>query len=52
MLKAKENTELKSHAKCDFISKQLHTEDRDLSQNKVVYKDVMNEMFAGLMWLG
>lgn len=52
MLKIKENTKLKSNGKCDLMRKQLCSEEYDFVQNKVGYKDVMNEIFAGLMWLG
>jgi len=51
-MKLKQNTKLKSYGKCDLLRKRLCIEEIGIVQNKISYRDYMNEIFAGLMWLG
>lgn len=51
-MKLKQNTKLKSYGKCDLLRKRLCIDDIDTVQNKISYREYMNEIFAGLIWLG
>ena len=51
-IKLKEKTKLKSYGKCDLLRKRLCAEEINSAQYKVNNKDYVNEIFAGLMWLG
>ena len=51
-MKLKETTKLKSYGKCELIRKRLCEEENSYTQPKVDYKDYVNEIFAGLSWLG
>ena len=51
-MKFKEETKFKSYSKCDLLRKRLCAEEINSVQYKVNYKDYVNEIFAGLMWLG
>ena len=52
VIKFKQSTKFKSYGKCDLLRKRLCSEEIDIAQNKLGYKEYMNEIFAGLMWLG
>lgn len=52
IMKFKDATKFKSQGKCDLLRKQLCAEQSCSTTNKVDYRDYMNEIFAGLMWLG
>ena len=51
-MKIKQTTKLKSYGKCGLLRKRLCEEETSLRQQKVGYKDYVNEIFAGLSWLG
>lgn len=51
-MKFKETTKLKSSGKCDLLRRRLCDEVSYSFQQKDGYKDYINEIFAGLMWLG
>jgi len=51
-MRFKESTKFKSYGKCDLLRKQLCVEEAGLVQQKIDYKNYINEIFAGLMWLG
>lgn len=51
-IKLKETTKLKSYGKCDLLRKRLCDEEISLNQPKIGFKDYVNEIFAGLSWLG
>jgi len=51
-MKFKESTKFKSYGKCDLLRKRLCAEETGLVQQKFDYKNYVNEIFAGLMWLG
>jgi len=51
-MKIKETTKLKASAKGGLSRKRLCDEEVSLSQTKHDYKDYVNEIFAGLSWLG
>lgn len=51
-MKFKERTKFKSYGKCDLLRKRLCDEEMSFVHHKVGYKDYVNEIFAGLMWLG
>jgi len=51
-MKLKQNTKLKSYGKCDVLRKRFRIEEVSVAQNKISYREYMNEIFAGLMWLG
>ena len=51
-MKFKEEAKFKSYGKCDLLRKRLCAEEMNSVQNKVNYRDYVNEIFAGLMWLG
>ena len=50
--KFKETTKFKSYGKCDLLRKQLCAEEMSSVQNKVDIREYVNEIFAGLSWLG
>ena len=50
--KFKETTKFKSYGKCDLLRKRLCAEEVCTVQPKVGNRDFVNEIFAGLMWLG
>ena len=52
MNKYKASTKFKAYGKCDLLRKRLCSEEMHSSQHKFEIKDCMNEIFAGLMWLG
>ena len=52
IMKFKHTAKFKSQGKCDLLRKQLCVEQSCATTNKVDYRDYMNEIFAGLMWLG
>lgn len=51
-VKFKGTTKYKAHEKCKFSRKDLCDEVMVSSETKVGYRDYMNEVFAGLIWLG
>lgn len=51
-MKFKETTKFKSYGKCNLLRKRLCDEETGSVQQKVDFKDYVNEIFAGLMWLG
>jgi len=51
-MRLKRITKLKSYSKYDLLRKRICTEEVDAVQNKISYREYMNEIFAGLMWLG
>jgi len=51
-MKFKEEAKFKSYGKCDLLHKPQCAEDMNLMKNKVDYRDYVNEIFAGLIWLG
>jgi len=51
-MKFKERTKFKSYGKCDLLRKRLCAEEISSVQHKVNYRDYVNEIFAGLSWLG
>lgn len=51
-MKIKEITKLKTHSKPALIRKRSCAEELNLSQAKANDKDYVNEIFAGLSWLG
>ena len=51
-IKFKETTKLKSSGKCNLLRRRLRDETSYSFQQKDGYKDYINEIFAGLMWLG
>lgn len=51
-MKFKEITKVKSFGKSDLIRKRLCEEENSSPQSKVGYRDYVNEIFAGLSWLG
>lgn len=48
----KATTKFKSYGKCDLLRKRLCAEEMTFMQKKHTTKDYINEIFAGLMWLG
>jgi len=50
--KYKENTKYKSEGKSGLLRKRLCAEVSTSTQQKSNNNDYMNEIFAGLMWLG
>ena len=50
--KIKETTKFKSYGKCDLLRKQLCVEEMGSAQDKVNIREYVNEIFAGLSWLG
>ena len=51
-IKFREQTKLKPYGKCDLLRKRLCVEEMSTEQYKANNKDYVNEIFAGLMWLG
>ena len=51
-MKFKQVEKFKSYGKCDLLRKHLCTEEYCSVQQKTDYRDYINEIFAGLMWLG
>ena len=51
-MKFKEQAKFKSSGKCDLLRKRLCAEEMNSAEYKVNYRDYVNEIFAGLMWLG
>ena len=51
-MKFKETAKFKSYGKCDLLRKRLCAEEAVSIQPKVGNRDYVNEIFAGLMWLG
>lgn len=51
-IKIKQTTKLKSYGKCNLLRKRLCEEEISSTQQKVNSKDYVNEIFAGLSWLG
>jgi len=50
--KYKTNTKFKSYGKCDLLRKHLCAEVSTSTQQKIDNRTYINEIFAGLMWLG
>lgn len=50
--KFKETTKFKSYGKCDLLRVRLCDETTCYTKNKYNFKDYVNEIFAGLIWLG
>ena len=50
--KYKGNTNFKTYGKCELVQKRLNNDVLNAAQDKVNHKDYINEIFAGLMWLG
>lgn len=51
-MKFKETSKFKSYGKYDLLRKRLCSEEITSVQQKVGNRDYVNEIFAGLMWLG
>jgi len=51
-MKFKKTTKFKSYGKCDLLRKRLCAEETGSTQQKVDNRDYVNEIFAGLSWLG
>ena len=51
-IKFKGHVKFKTFGKCSSMQKRLGSEETDLLQQRTDYKDYVNEIFAGLMWLG
>ena len=50
--KSKGNIKFKTYGKCVSVEKRFRDDEINTAQDKVNHKDYMNEIFAGLMWLG
>lgn len=50
--KLKQSSKFKTHGKSDALRMQAGKNNLASIQQKVAYKDYMNEFFAGLIWLG
>ena len=48
----KDDAKFKMSGKSDFLHKRLCDEVLGSSEQKMNYKEYMNEIFAGLIWLG
>jgi len=48
----KDTTKFKSYGKCNLLRLHLCDETACAARNKIETKDYINEIFAGLMWLG
>ncbi|MFK5913916.1 MAG: hypothetical protein QM484_06045 [Woeseiaceae bacterium] len=51
-IKVKGGHKFKSVGKCDLLRKRLCDESMEAPLNKISTKEYMDEIFAGLMWLG
>lgn len=51
-VKFKDDTKFKTYGKCDLLRKRLYDEVESSSEHKMDYRAYMNEVFAGLIWLG
>lgn len=51
-VKFKEISKLKSYDKSELLRKRMCNEEISLTQAKVNNKDYVDEIFAGLSWLG
>ena len=51
-VKFKQNIKFATYGKCESIQKRLSDDAINAAQDKLDHKDYMNEIFAGLMWLG
>lgn len=51
-VKFKKSTKLRSYGKHELIRKNLCVKEKSLVQNKINYREYMDEIFAGLIWLG
>lgn len=51
-IKFKETTKFKAYGKCDLLRKRLCDEEMYSTPQKTNDKDYINEIFAGLIWLG
>lgn len=51
-IKFKGKTKFKALAKYDLLRKRSDNSVISLTEQKVGYRDYIDEMFAGLMWLG
>lgn len=52
VMKFKEATKFKSNGKCDLLRIRLCDETVCASKHKYNFKDYVDEIFAGLIWLG
>lgn len=50
--KIKEKSKLNSYGESDLLRERLCDEEINLTHQKINYKDYVNEIFAGLSWLG
>jgi len=50
--KPKETSKFKSYGKCNLLRMRLCHETPYRTKNKVELKDYIDEIFAGLIWLG
>ncbi len=48
----KTTTKFKAYGKCDLLRKRLCAEEINFVQQKHTTRDYVNEIFAGLIWLG
>lgn len=51
-MKIKATTKFKSYGKCDLLRIRLCDEISCSSKHKTNFKDYIDEIFAGLIWLG
>lgn len=51
-VKFKENIKFKTYGRCESVQKHLSDEAVNVTPHKHENKDYVNEIFAGLMWLG
>ena len=51
-VKFKENIKFKTYGRCESVQKRLSDEAMNVTPHKNDYKDYVDEIFAGLMWLG
>ena len=51
-MKFKETIKSKSYSKGDLLPKRMCAEEVTATQSKIGNRDYVNEIFAGLMWLG
>lgn len=51
-VKFKERSKFKAYGKCESIQKNFSDKEECSSPERTDSKDYVNEIFAGLMWLG
>ena len=51
-VKFKDHSKFSAFGKCESIQKHVGDDKESSQENRADYKEYVNEIFAGLMWLG